>query len=260
MRESAATLASAHSPAPGDGAPKAGGGAAVAATASDWGVPPFEPLSIRTADFDEVQILDLPMSAHAADVREEELPTASAGTAPGPSFAPSPRSAPLPESAPLTEPPASSADAASAVGAAEPAAPAATGTEQRILTVRVCALGEAQWSGVELMTALDSHGLAHGRYQVFHRKHSDGRTLFCAASLVEPGTFELARMPTEFYRGLTLFAVLPGPADPVQTIDALIEAARGLAQTLHGSLQDAKGVPLSGEQIEALREDAARSS
>ncbi len=43
------------------------------------------------------------------------------------------------------------------------------------------------------MAALELHGLAFGRYQVFHRKHSDGRSLFCVASLIEPGTFDLAR-------------------------------------------------------------------
>jgi cell division protein ZipA len=105
---------------------------------------------------------------------------------------------------------------------------------------------------------LENHGLAHGRYQVFHRKLSDGRTLFCAASLVEPGTFDIARMPKEEFRGLTLFAVLPGPADMLQTLDALVETARELAETLHGTLQDSKGMPLTLERAAALREDVVR--
>jgi cell division protein ZipA len=108
------------------------------------------------------------------------------------------------------------------------------------------------------MAALENHGLAYGRYQVFHRRHSDGRTLFCAASLVEPGTFDLARMPEEQFRGLTLFAVLPGPAEPLQTLDALIQTAGELAETLRGVVQDSKGVPLSQQRAEALREDVAR--
>ena len=129
---------------------------------------------------------------------------------------------------------------------------------QRIVTVRVCPAGESRWSGIDLLAALDDYGLTHGRYQVFHRKHSDGRTLFCAASLVEPGTFNLAEMPREYYRGLTLFAVLPGPADALQTVDALIDTAQGLAQTLRGTVQDSKGEPLSPERALALREDVSR--
>jgi len=101
------------------------------------------------------------------------------------------------------------------------------------------------------MAALEEHGLAHGRYQVFHRRHSDGRTVFCAASLIEPGTFDIARMPEEEFRGLTLFAVLPGPVEPVQTLELMIATAAGLAQCLHGVVQDSKGVTLSQQRAEA---------
>ena len=31
----------------------------------EWGVSPLEPLSIRTAEFESVQLADLPMTAHA---------------------------------------------------------------------------------------------------------------------------------------------------------------------------------------------------
>jgi FtsZ-interacting cell division protein ZipA len=57
---------------------------------------------------------------------------------------------------------------------------------------------------------------------------------------------------------LTLFAVLPGPAEPLQTLDALIQTAGELAETLRGVVQDSKGVPLSQQRAEALREDVAR--
>jgi len=129
---------------------------------------------------------------------------------------------------------------------------------QRIVSIRVCATGATRWSGSDLMVALENHGLAYGRYNVFHRKHSDGRTLFCAASLVEPGVFNLAKMPQEEFRGLTLFAVLPGPLPPLQTLDAVVETAGELAAALHGTLQDSHGAPLSMQRAEALREDVAR--
>jgi cell division protein ZipA len=293
----------------------------------EWGVPPFEPLSIRTADFEEVQTLDMAMSAtpvpdtsdvslnlNAADgdvmgvppvrVAAPEAPFEAAplvtdvkpevlakgaplaastasraelphGPAEGPSIAcHAPPAAPTP--APV---PASTArDSAPFVAVAAPSAPASAATPrdptttaaaapaqgpnvsetQRIVTVRVCAAGDSRWAGTELMVALEAHGLAHGRYKVFHRKHSDGRTLFCAASLVEPGTFDIATMPADEFRGLSLFAVLPGPAEPLQTIDALIATAADLAETLHGDVQDSKGVPLTAQRAEALREDVAR--
>ena len=76
--------------------------------------------------------------------------------------------------------------------------------------------------------------------------------------MIEPGTFDVARMAAEEFRGVTLFAVLPGPVEPLQAIDELLAAARGLAQELSGMVQDAKGMPLSPQRAAALREDVAR--
>ena len=126
------------------------------------------------------------------------------------------------------------------------------------VTVRVCAPGAVRWSGATLLSALELHGLAYGRHQVFHRRHVDGRSLFCVASLIEPGTFDVARMESEEFRGVTLFAVLPGPVEPLLTVDELLGAARGLAQELSGMVQDHKGMPLSPQRAAALRDDVAR--
>ena len=130
--------------------------------------------------------------------------------------------------------------------------------QQKIVTLRVCAVGETRWSGAALMSALEVHGLAYGRFQVYHRKHSDGRSIFCVASLIEPGTFDAARMANEQFRGVSLFAVLPGPIEPLQTVDALFATARELARELSGTVQDAKGMPFSPQRVAALREDVAR--
>jgi cell division protein ZipA len=237
----------------------------IPAETRDWGVPPFEPLSIRTADFEQVHIVDLPMTAHVDSaeetldlgVFEREIDTSKDSTLQAEEV----------ESA-ATWPPAATTTQAAAGASVAPAssesAPATTpqaanaGETQRIITVRVCAAGESRWAGTDLMAALENHGLAYGRYHVFHRKHTDGRTLFCAASMVEPGTFDIAQMPHEQYRGLTLFAVLPGPAVPLQTLDALIETAGQLAEVLHGTVQDSKGMPLSLQRAVALREEVAR--
>jgi cell division protein ZipA len=303
----------------------------------DFGVPPLEPLSVRMGNFEQTQIVDLPMTAHP-DSLDEALDQpmnayANAYTAdpaappepepePEPQYEreperwsqpephpepqpepeqwpepePHPEPQPEPEPAPEPEPEPARASAlepdpeldfepeppsdrrVGAVGSSVAAPPgaaaaasagdtAATGAHaqrpnaaemQRIVTIRVAAAGDGRWPGSQLMAVLEDHGLAYGRYQVFHRRHSDGRTLFCAASLVEPGTFNLDRMQEEEYRGLTLFAVLPGPLEPLQTLDALFQAAGELSQTLNGVVQDAKGVPFTMQRAEALREDVAR--
>jgi cell division protein ZipA len=207
----------------------------------NWGVPPFEPLSIRTEDYDRVPILDGPMMVDA-----DLVPAAKPGfSAPKPAI---PATGRVPTLLPESN------DRSSAAPAQTPNA----SEQQKIVTVRVCAAGEARWSGAALLAALELHGLAYGRYQVFHRRHVDGRSLFCVASLIEPGTFDVTRMSSEEFRGVTLFAVLPGPVEPLLTIDELLGAARGLAQELAGMVQDSKGMPLSPQRAAALRDDVAR--
>lgn len=220
-----------------------------------WGVPPFEPLSIRTQDYEHVPVLDGPMMVSADPAPRlsaaAAVPSMSAAT-PSMSAPAAAAAAPLHGRVPtlLPEP----ADR----GGAAPAQTPNASEQQKIVTLRVCAPGEARWSGATLLSALELHGLAYGRYQVFHRRHVDGRSLFCVASLIEPGTFDVARMSSEEFRGITLFAVLPGPVEPLLTVDELLGAARGLAQELSGMVQDNKGMPLSPQRAAALRDDVAR--
>jgi cell division protein ZipA len=211
----------------------------------EWGVPPFGPLSIRTQEYDRVPILDEPMMADPQHVPPSARPAPHAAAMQS-------LTAAADEAIPVNTAPAADAPAS-------PAAAAPNSSEsQKIVTVRVCAAGETRWSGASLLSALELHGLAYGRYRVFHRKHVDGRSLFCVASMIEPGTFDVVQMPSEEFRGITLFAVLPGPVEPLLTVDELLGAARGLAQELAGLVQDHQGMPLSPQRAAALRDDVAR--
>ena len=215
---------------------------------TEWGVPPFEPLSIHTHDYEHVPVLDGPMMVSADPAPSMNAAPSMAPAAP----AAAPAAAPVPGRVPTLQ--AESAERSAVAPVQTPNA----SEQQKIVTVRVCAPGEVRWSGAMLLSALELHGLAYGRYQVFHRRHVDGRSLFCVASLIEPGTFDVARMSAEEFRGITLFAVLPGPVEPLLTVDELLGAARGLAQELSGMVQDNKGMPLSPQRAAALRDDVAR--
>jgi cell division protein ZipA len=284
LRESTAARAADPMPPPDPRYADAADDAPPAAEQRDWGVPPFEPLNILTADFDHVPVLDGPMMVsvdHDAFSGTATLPAtagaAPAGAAPAgaaPASTPAPMgmsaaAAPIPAAPVLTAavkppPPLRTVSTTGPYGEdsdrfAGVATPAANAAEtQRIVTVRVCSAGESLWPGARLMAVLEMHGLAFGRYQVFHRKHADGRSLFCVASLVEPGTFNVAEMAQQEFRGVTLFAVLPGPTTPLDTVDELLATARGLAEELSGMVQDGKGMPLSPQRAAALREDIAR--
>lgn len=211
-------------------------GAAIAASPpQEWGVSPLEPLSIHTGDYDNIPVLDLPIRADVA-TRPATVRASASAVAP----APTPRTA-----APILEP------------ELEPRAATAS-EQQKIVSFRVSARGEARWSGRELLAALDAQGLVFGRYGVFHRHDAEGRSLFCIASLIEPGTFDVLQMPTQEFRGVSAFAVMPGSAGPLVTFDALLAAVCALAEALAGIVQDATGATLSAQRARELREDVVQ--
>jgi cell division protein ZipA len=239
---------------------------------AEWSISPLEPLSIRTADFEDVPDVELPVLAHT-DPLDITLDLGAVRAGPDPA---GPKSAgpAAPSAAPAMQPGGAAhiPTLASTSGALpqrqrpspessdrlDAVAPANSSERQKIVTLRVCAVGEARWPGATLISTLEQHGLAYGRYQVYHRKHVDGRSIFCVASLIEPGTFDAARMANDQFRGVSMFAVLPGPLEPLQTVDALFATARELARELTGTVQDAKGIPFSPQRVAALREDVAR--
>jgi len=256
----------------------------------EWEISPFEPLRIKTADFEQVPILDEPMMIDVATEASEPEYLDDADTIPnadvGPLMPPvltrvvTPAGAAPPSAASGTTAPVAAAAGApaSAATSTAPSAAASTATtatdssdristqaprtpntseRQKIVSVRVCAPAETRWTGSALLSAFELHGLAYGRYQVFHRRHVDGRSLFCVASLVEPGTFDVTLMPVQEFKGITLFAVLPGPVDSLLTVDEMLSAARGLAGELPGTVQDAKGAALNPQKLAALRDDVA---
>jgi cell division protein ZipA len=127
---------------------------------------------------------------------------------------------------------------------------------QKILAIRVTASAPARFDGAELLAALRSEGLGFGRYEIFHRLHDDGRPIYSVASLREPGTFDIEAMPTTYYPGVAMFAVLPGPVPAAEAFDEMIFSARALATHLNGSLADERGAPLTALRVGKLREEA----
>jgi len=129
--------------------------------------------------------------------------------------------------------------------------------QQKIVAVRVVAAAGSQFAGDRLLDALQADGFSFGRYQIFHRLDDSGRPVVSLASLKEPGTFDPDAMPGSQFRGVALFAVMPGPLPAVRAFDELIVTARALAATLGGQLQDERGGPLTLQRIGHLREEVA---
>jgi cell division protein ZipA len=141
--------------------------------------------------------------------------------------------------------------------AALPPGTRATGPDQKIITIRLMARTEAGIPGERLILALREAGMSHGEFGIFHRRDTDdeSKTWYSVASLVEPGSFDLTRLKTDCYPGISIFLVLPGPADEIVAFDDMLKTARRLAQQLDGELLDEQGSNLSVQRERYLREE-----
>ncbi len=133
----------------------------------------------------------------------------------------------------------------------------AEGSPQKIVTLRLIGRDKKPFQGDELILSMRGIGLRHGKFGIFHRYdgNDESRTIFSAASLVEPGSFDLTNIKDQQIPGISLFLVLPGPVDSVESFDMMMAAARALAQSLDGELLDESGSTLSIQRERYLREE-----
>lgn len=173
---------------------------------------------------------------------------------PAPAPAPAPRPQPV-----LTPAPAPATAADSSAGASATRADRPAEQERRIVGLRIVGRNGERFTGSSVRQALQGEGFVHGDMQIFHRSTSDGRALLSAASLTRPGSFDPATMDSLLYRGLNLFAVLPGPLTGRETVDKLLLTGHTIAQRLRGELQDSRGEPLDEARLAEMRREAAAS-
>ena len=128
---------------------------------------------------------------------------------------------------------------------------------QKIVTLRLVARDGGAFRGDELVLSLRGIGMRHGKFGIFHRYdgNNEANTIFSAASLVEPGSFDMTNIKEQQIPGISLFLILPGPIEGSEAFDMMMEAARVVAQALDGELLDESGSTLSIQRERYMREE-----
>jgi len=129
---------------------------------------------------------------------------------------------------------------------------------ERIVTLHVAAREGASIAGPELVVAAEKVGLEFGDMGIFHRLvegRADLGPVFSVASMVKPGTFDMARIGELRTPGLTVFMTLPGPVRALDAWDAMLPAAQRLAELLDALLLDADHNALGRQTIQHLRDE-----
>ncbi|HMA11448.1 MAG TPA: cell division protein ZipA C-terminal FtsZ-binding domain-containing protein [Steroidobacteraceae bacterium] len=124
---------------------------------------------------------------------------------------------------------------------------------ERVLTVRLVRADGQALAGRALRLALEAAGMVHGPQRIYHRVDVEGVVRASAANLVRPGSLDPSQMDAQEFRGLSLFAILPGPVPAMQMLDDLLQLARTVAGRVGAVVQDEQGALLEGERLARLK-------
>lgn len=125
------------------------------------------------------------------------------------------------------------------------------------ISLTLMAEDEKPYTGYELLQGLLSAGMRFGKRNVFHRyqAHTANNTiLFSLASVVKPGTFEMAKMGGFSTPGLILFMRVSTQTDSMMTFELMLETARQLRDDLEGEIKLNPSTPLQEETINEIRQ------
>lgn len=129
--------------------------------------------------------------------------------------------------------------------------------DSKIVAVRIMPQEGQQFPAEQLVLALRSAGLRHGKFGIFHFHAVDDidTIRFSVATLIEPGSFDLSKLKESTYRGVSIFTVLPAPEDGVALFDEMLEVARQIARNMDGRLTDERGSTFSLQRERYMREE-----
>lgn len=126
----------------------------------------------------------------------------------------------------------------------EPAlqAPIEKGFPNNMVTLYIVAPENQHFSGPAIAHHLDVLGFRFGEYNIFHRhQHIDntaGEVLFSIANMMQPGTFDLAKIEQFSTAGLVMFMYLPTVGNDLVNLKIMMRTAENIAQSLGGFVLD----------------------
>lgn len=129
---------------------------------------------------------------------------------------------------------------------------------ERVVSLFVAARAGETIGGPELVVAAEKVGLEFGDMKIFHRlvEGQPGKgPVFSMASMVKPGSFDMARVGALRTPGVTFFMTLPGPLPALDSWDMMLPAAQRVAELLDAQVLDEEHNALGRQRIQHIREE-----
>ena len=129
--------------------------------------------------------------------------------------------------------------------------------DQQLLVLHVKSRLMGGFNGSDLLQVLLACDMRYGDRDILHRHERAGGTgslQFSVANMLEPGTFDLEDINTFKTPGVSFFMTLPGPLEPAQAFDCMVETANCVVKNLDAELLDEDHQLMTEEGLQALRD------
>ena len=136
-------------------------------------------------------------------------------------------------------------------------------SEREIIVIHVRSNDADGFNGSDLLQVLIACDMRYGDRDILHRHENaggNGSLQFSLANMIEPGTFNIDNINTFRTPGVTFFMTLPGPKDPLNAFDCMIETANCLVSNLDATLLDEDHTRATQKSIKAYRSRVAQFS
>ncbi|WP_077531221.1 cell division protein ZipA [Vreelandella utahensis] len=128
---------------------------------------------------------------------------------------------------------------------------------EEVIVIHAHCRDDGHYTGATIKRILEACGMEYGDLGIYHRhEEADTRTpvQFSVASAVSPGTLTPEEIETLETPGLSFFMSLPGPSQPVQAFDFMLETANTVVRNLGGELRDEHRSVMTSQTIEHCRQ------
>lgn len=143
-------------------------------------------------------------------------------------------------------------------GAASDLGKRATPDFDKIVSLFVAARAGEKLRGEDIVVAAEKTGLVFGHMNVFHRLvegHPERGPIFSMASIMKPGSFDMANIRSMETPAIAFFLTLPAPLTALDAWEKMLPTVQRMAELLDGVVLDDSRNALGRQRIAHIRDE-----
>jgi len=128
----------------------------------------------------------------------------------------------------------------------------------RIISLYVAARAGATLRGEDIVVAAEKTGMVFGHMNVFHRLvegHPERGPVFSMASIIKPGSFDMATIREMETPAIAFFLTLPAPVPALDAWEKMLPTVQRMAELLDGVVLDDGRNALCRQRIAHIRDE-----